>query len=81
MYAAKCSVLANANTQAKINALIGKRVAFDFGVLATGVCSVDSGDADAVTNGVIIVGGNPATSELYFMLRSNVTGLIGNITT
>jgi hypothetical protein len=82
VYAAKASVATLANTQAKINALIGKRVAFDLSVLATGQVTVDTGsDADAVTNGVMIVGGNYLTSEIYFVLRSNVLGLVGNITT
>lgn len=77
IYAAKASVLANANTAAKIAALLGKRVKFDVGVLSAGQITVDTGDADNIANGVRIVGGNPATSEIYFMISASVS-FIGN---
>ncbi len=77
IYAAKANA-GFANTTAKILALLGKRVKFD---VTAGVITVDSnGDADNVANGVRIVGGNPATNELYFQLSACVTYIGNDIT-
>lgn len=72
--AAKTSTLAN--TQALIDALLGKRVVFD---LTGSVWSVDTAAADATTNGLYITGGNPLDSSILFLLSPAVT--IANPTT
>lgn len=66
VYAAKAKSSAAADTQAEIDALIGKRVLLD---LTSSTYTVDTATADGNTNGVIIVGGNPDTSEIYFQFR------------
>jgi len=55
-----------ADTQAKINVLMGKRVLFD---LTSGVYSIDTAVVDSNVNGLIIVGGNPDNNEIYFQFR------------
>jgi len=66
VYAAKAKSSAAADTQAEIDALIGKRVLLD---LTSSEYTVDTATADGNTNGVIIVGGNPDTAEIYFQFR------------
>ena len=63
IYATKSKVLTDTNTQAKINALFGKRVVFD---LTAALWSVDASATDAVANCVVIIGGDYQTSTLYF---------------
>lgn len=63
IYAAKAKVLANANTQALIDALVAKRVVFD---LTAGTWTIDTGAADSATNCVICAGGEYQTSTVYF---------------
>lgn len=67
----------NSNTQAKINALYHKRVKFD---LTGTTWTVDSSQSDATTNGIVIVGGDPNTSEILWMYAASVT-FFGNPTT
>lgn len=67
----------NSNTQAKIDALFHKRVQFD---LTGSTWTVDSAITDAASNGIVIVGGNPLTSELEFLMTP-VTTYFGNVTT
>jgi len=67
----------NSNTQAKINALYHKRVKFN---LTGTVWTVDSAQTDATTNGIVIIGGNPLTSELLWVYSTSVT-FYGNPTT
>lgn len=55
---------AAADTQAEINALMGKKVLFD---LTTGDWTVDTAATDALVNCVVIVGGNPLTSQVEFI--------------
>lgn len=66
-----------ADTQSEIDALVQKRVVFD---LTGNVWSVDTAASDATTNGVLIVGGNPRTSEIRFCVSTNITAF-GNPTT
>lgn len=65
-----------ANTQALIDALVDKRVVFD---LTGTVWSVDTTAGDATTNGLYITGGNPNTSEIYFLISPSIS--IANPTT
>lgn len=59
-----------ANTQAKIDALMGKKVLFD---LTSSNWTVDSAATDALINCVVIVGGQPLTNELLFVYSSKGT--------
>lgn len=67
---------AAADTQAEIDALIGKRVVFD---LTTTVWSVDTAASDATTNGLYITGGNPVDSTITFLISPAIS--IANPTT
>lgn len=62
-YAAKAKVLANANTQALIDALVSKRVVYD---LTAGTWTIDTAAADSATNCVICYGGEYQTGTIYF---------------
>lgn len=55
---------AAADTQAEINALMGKKVLFD---LTTSDWTVDTAATDALVNCVVIQGGMPQTSEILFV--------------
>lgn len=63
LYRGFCKVAGSANTQAKINALMGKKVLFD---LTTGDWTVDTTTADALINCAVIQGGIPAADEIQF---------------
>ena len=54
---------AAADTQAEINALMGKKVIFD---LTAGDWTVDTAATDALVNCVVIQGGIPQASEILF---------------
>lgn len=72
VYQASAKVAANANTQALIDALKGKRVVFD---LTASKWTVDSAANDAVANTVVITGGEYQTSTLYFVYAPHGTFL------
>lgn len=63
IYEGRPKVAGSANTQAKIDALAGKRVVFD---LTSGVWTIDTAAADNIGNGVVILGGNPNTDTVQF---------------
>lgn len=63
LYRGFCKVAGSANTQAKINALMGKKVLFD---LTAGDWTVDTAATDALVNCVVIAGGIPANDEILF---------------
>ncbi len=67
-----------ANTAAKVAALQGKRVVFDL----TGTAwTVDSAAADSASaNGLMIVGGDPGSNKLWFIMRVGVS-TFNNLTT
>lgn len=67
VYATKAKTASLANTQALIDALVGKRVIFD---VTAGVQSIDTAAADAATNTVLIMGGDPLTSTIYYRILS-----------
>lgn len=77
IYAAGALSATAANTQAKIDALLGKRVVFDLtGTIgAGGQWTVDSAAADGATNCVVITGGEYQTNTLYFMFSYSGTVL------
>nr|AKH47812.1 hypothetical protein [uncultured marine virus] len=64
LYRGSPKVAGSVNTQAKINALMGKKVLFD---LTSTVWTVDTAATDALVNCVVIVGGIPAADEVLFM--------------
>ena len=70
VYRGAAKTASTADTQAEIDALVGKRVVFD---LTSTTWSVDAAAADATTNGVMIVGGNPRTSELDFIITTAIS--------
>ena len=74
IYSGKAKTSSTADTQAEINALQGKRVVLD---LTSTTWSVDAAATDAITNGIVIVGGNPPTTEIYFMVMPSIT-FLGN---
>lgn len=70
VYAGKPKTAGSCNTQAKVDALMLKRIVLDVTASKT---TVDTAAADASTNGVIVVGGNPATDECYFSFLDQAT--------
>lgn len=70
VYAAKAKSATAADTEAEILALIGKRVLLD---LTSSVYTVDTAASDNANNGILIVGGDAAKSEIFFMIRSSAT--------
>lgn len=77
LYEAVAKSATAADTQAEIDALMGKRVVFD---LTSTTWSIDTAASNAATNGVIIYGGNYRTSKIFFFVGVNVTKW-GNPTT
>ncbi len=74
VYAGKAKSSTAANTDAKVLALIGKRVIFD---VTSSVVTIDTAAADAATNCVLIVGGNSANNEVYFTINPQGTMMGG----
>lgn len=64
LYRGYAKSAAAADTQAEINALMGKKVLFD---LTSTDWTVDTAATDALVNCVVIQGGNPLTSEISFV--------------
>lgn len=64
---AKAKTSASVDTQSEINALCGDNKVLD---LTSSVYTVDEAAANAATNGIVIIGGDPVTKELYFQFRS-----------
>ena len=63
LYRGYCKVAGSANTQAKINALMGKKVLFD---LTGSDWTIDTAATDALINCVVIQGGIPASDEILW---------------
>lgn len=76
LYAAKAKTSSTADTQAEVDALFGKGVFFD---LTSTVWSVDTAASAAQANCVMIVGGDPNTSTVYFNYKASGTFLNGSI--
>lgn len=66
IYACKANSAAAFNTDAEILALLNNRVLFD---LTAGVYTILQSQADNADNGIVIVGGDPTTSTVHFMIR------------
>lgn len=69
-YEAKAKSATAADTQAEIDALQGKRVVFD---LTSTVWTVDTAAADNAANGVVIVGGDPNSNTVFFIVKTAVS--------
>lgn len=76
LYAAKAKSSAAADTSAEVAALFGKGVFFD---LTAGVWTVDTAASAAQANCVMITGGDPNTSTVYFNYKASGTILNGSI--
>lgn len=70
IYACKATTAANFDTAAEIAALENDRVLFD---LTSTTFTVDENAGDTATSGLQIVGGNPLTQEVYFIIRPAAT--------
>lgn len=70
LYAGKAKSASAVDTQAEITALLNKRVVLD---LTGNDWTVDTAATDAITNGVIIYGGEPESNLVYFAISPNVT--------
>lgn len=74
IYRCKANSTTAFDTQSEINALCGDHVVF---TLSAGVYTISQSAGDGNTKGLIIVGGNPNTQEVYFMIRpAAVEGVI-----
>lgn len=69
-FSAKAKTASAADTQAEIDALVGKRVLLD---LTGSTYTVDTAAADNAANDILIVGGDFATSSIYFQFRGSGT--------
>lgn len=70
LYAAQAKSAAAVDTAAEIIALNNKRVVLD---LTAAKWTVDTAATDAITNGVIIAGGEPASNLVFFYISPMVT--------
>lgn len=70
VYSAKAKSVTAANTQAKIDALKFKRVIFD---LTSTTWSVDTAAADALANGLVIIGGDFGKNTVHFLIIPSVS--------
>ncbi len=66
IYACKATTAANFDTASEIAALENDRVLFD---LTSTTFTVDENAGDTATSGLQIVGGDPLTQEVYFIIR------------
>ena len=76
VWKAKATTAANVDTQAEINALVGDRVTVDY---SSTTYTIDENATDAASSAFIIVGGDPDTQELEFIIRSTAT-ILGDST-
>lgn len=75
IYSGKATSSAAADTAAEIAALVGKRVTLD---LTSTTWSVLTSATDAAANGIVIVGGDYRSYEIYFTVAPGVTFLANN---
>ncbi len=68
VYACAAKSATAVDTQAELDTFRGKRVVFD---LTASVWTIDTAAADAVVNQVVILGGEFATSTIYFVYASH----------
>lgn len=68
IYSGKAKTAANADTQAEVEGLYGKRVYFD---LTSSTWTIDTGATDAATNCVVIIGGDYHTRTIFFVYSAS----------
>jgi len=74
VYGIKALTASLANTQAKIDAMRGKAYVVDVDG-TTGKVTLDTAAGNTATNALKVVGGDPAQSELYVVIRMGATFL------
>ena len=67
VYSGKAKTTTAADTQAEIDALYGKRVVFDLDTY----WGVDTAAADNANNGVVIIGGDYRTYNIWFVISNS----------
>ncbi len=72
IYRAKAKTASLANTKTEIDAMVGDYYCLD---LTSGDWTVDTAAADAATNAFMVVGGDPNTSSIDFICRTDATFL------
>lgn len=72
VYACAATTAANVDTQSEIDALVGDRVTLD---LNSSTYTVDEDATDDANNAFYIVGGDPDTQVLEFIIRADATVL------
>lgn len=77
IYACLALSAAAANTAALIAALMYKRVKFS---KVSQTFTIDTAQSDSVSNGLLIFGGEPQTSTIWFAVLMTVS-IFGNVTT
>lgn len=75
IYSGSPKVSGAANTAAEIDALVGSRVVFD---LTGSDWTIDSAAVDGIGNAVVIVGGEPSSDILYFIVTHSVFNFFEN---
>lgn len=75
IYAGKPKTANAANTQAEIDALMGKRVVFD---LTSTTWSIDTAASDDIGNAVVIVGGQPEEDRVWFVVTNTSLNFFEN---
>lgn len=73
-YAGVAKSATGANTQARIDALLGARLVFDLtgtvGPGQTGKWTIDAAAGDGSTNCLVVIGGDYTSNTLYFVYRN-----------
>lgn len=70
VYSGKATTSTNADTQAEIDALFGKRVVFD---LTSTAWTVDTGATADAANGLVIIGGDYRSYTIWFTISPSCT--------
>ena len=74
IYMATAKTASDFNTAATVNAHVGRRVVFDL-TATGGVWTIDTAASDSATNAIVIIGGDPLTSEVHFVYKATCSVL------
>jgi len=78
IFAGKATTAANFDTQSEINALVGDQVTIDVSTTGTvDTQTIDEDDGTSLTSPLVIIGGDPNTTTVHFLIRTNAT-VLGN---
>lgn len=75
IYSGKPKVAGAADTQAEIDALIGKRIPFD---VTSSAWTLDAAASDSVNNSVVIIGGQASSDRLWFVVSATTVQYFEN---